>query len=331
MPATNPRPRLTLIHTESRAHLASFAEEVSNGLTAVPKTLPCRFLYDETGSQLFEEICDLPEYYLTRVEREILRERADQIAACFDGPITLCELGSGSSSKTRLLIEALLQAHGRLRYVPVDISRSILEESASDLLDRYGALEVMAIASEYQEGLRQVGNHTERPKLVAWLGSSIGNLEREPAAEFLRGVRAVLTPADRMLVGIDLRKQAKVLEAAYDDAAGVTARFSLNLLDRMNRELDANFDKRSFHHQAVYKEAEGRVEIRVVSRERQRVLLDALDLEVDFEAGEGIYTEDAYKYSLAEIDGLAESAGFSVAQRWLDSEGRFSLNLLAPA
>jgi dimethylhistidine N-methyltransferase len=331
MPATNPRPRLTLIHTESPAHLASFAEEVSNGLRADPKTLPCRFLYDETGSQLFEKICDLPEYYLTRVEREMLRERADEIAACFNGPISLCELGSGSSSKTRLLIEALLRAHGGLRYVPVDISRSILEESASDLLDRYDALEVMAIASEYQEGLRHVGAHTERPKLVAWLGSSIGNLQREPAAEFLRGVRAVLTPADRMLVGIDLRKQAKVLEAAYDDAAGVTARFSLNLLDRMNRELDANFDKRSFRHQAVYNEDEGRVEIRVVSRTRQRVVVGALDLEVNFEAGEGIYTEDAYKYSLSEIDGLADSAGFSVGQRWLDADGRFSLNLLTPA
>jgi L-histidine N-alpha-methyltransferase len=331
MPATRPRPRLTVIHPESGVHLASFAEEVGNGLTAEPKTLPCRFLYDETGSHLFEEICDLPEYYLTRVEREILRERVGEIAGCFDGPITLCELGSGSSSKTRLLIEALLRAHGRLRYVPVDISRSILEESASELLDRYDALEVVAIASEYQDGLRHVRSHTERPKLVVWLGSSIGNLEREAAQEFLRGVRAVLAPADRMLVGIDLRKQADVLEAAYDDSAGVTARFSLNLLDRMNRELDADFDKDSFRHQAVYKEAEGRVEIRVVSREAQQVAIEALDLEVNFEAGEGIYTEDAYKYSQAEIDELARGSGFSVARRWLDAEDRFSLNLLAPA
>jgi L-histidine N-alpha-methyltransferase len=330
MPATKPRPRLTLIHPESGAHLASFAEEVESGLTAKPKTLPCRFLYDERGSQLFEEICELPEYYLTRVEHEILHQRAVEIAACFDGPITLCELGSGSSTKTRLLIEALLRAHGRLRYVPVDISRTILEASAGELLDRYDALEILAIASDYQEGLRHVGQHMERPKLVAWLGSSIGNLEREAAAEFLRGVRGVLAPADRMLVGIDLRKDRSVLEAAYDDDAGVTARFSLNLLERMNRELGADFDRAAFRHQAVYREREGCVEIRVVSRRQQRVAIGALDLEVDFEAGEGIHTENAYKYSFEEIDDLAHAAGFAVARRWLDSGCRFSLNLLAP-
>jgi len=331
MLAGQPKSRLTVIHTQRTDHLASFAEEVSRGLGADPKTLPCRFLYDEIGSQLFEQICDLPEYYLTRVERDILRGRAGEIAGCFDGPITMCELGSGSSTKTRLLIEALLSQHGRLRYVPVDISRSILEESARDLLDRYDALEVVAIASEYQEGLRHVGRHIERPKLVAWLGSSIGNLKRKAASDFLHGVRAVLAPVDRMLVGIDLRKPADALEAAYDDSAGVTARFSLNLLQRMNRELGANFDVESFRHQAIYREHEGRVEIRVVSQVPQTVRIDALGVDVKFAAGESIYTEDAYKYSLDEIDALAAASGFAVERRWLDADKRFSLNLFAPA
>ncbi len=331
MRASSLGPRYTLIHTADESHLASFGEEVQSGLSGVPKTLPCRFLYDEAGSQLFEEICEVPEYYLTRVERQILAERADEIARCFSEPITLAELGSGSSSKTRLLIESLLRCHGRLRYVPVDISRSILEESAQELLERYDALEIMAIASEYQEGLRHVRTHTHRPKLVSWLGSSIGNLDRQEAASFLRGVRSLMVPADRMLVGIDLRKDAAVLEAAYDDAAGVTARFSLNLLERMNRELGADFDPEHFRHVATYLEEEGRVEIQLQSQRRQTASIDALGLEVEFEAGEGIYTENAFKYSLDEIDGLAGEADLHVEHQWLDADERYSVSLLAPS
>jgi L-histidine N-alpha-methyltransferase len=282
------------------------------------------------GSSLFEEICQVPEYYLTRAEREILAARAEAITACFEEPITLAELGSGSSSKTRLLIEAFLLRHRGLRYVPVDISRSALEESALELLERYQALEVRAIASDYHAGLHHVRAERERPKLIAWLGSSIGNLGRAEAASFLRGVRHAMTGRDRMLVGIDLRKDRGVLERAYDDAAGITARFSLNLLERMNRELGAHFDRDGFRHQAVYLEEEGRVEIQLVSLRRQRVSIDDLDLEVEFADGEGIYTENALKYSPEEIDALARAAGLFTEHRWLDAGGRFSLNLLAP-
>jgi L-histidine N-alpha-methyltransferase len=331
MRAPSPRHRYTLIHSDHETHQACFADEVQAGLSGRPKTIPCRFLYDEAGSQLFEEICEVPEYYVTRIEREILRDRAGEIARCFSDPITLAELGSGSSTKTRLLIEALLRAHGRLRYVPVDISRSMLEESSADLLERYDGLEVMAIASEYQEGLRHVRAHTERPKLVAWLGSSIGNLDRDAAASFLAGVRSLLRPVDRMLVGIDLRKDARILEAAYDDPAGVTARFSLNLLQRMNRELGAAFDLEGFRHVARYLEDEGRIEIQLQSLRRQQVAFDALGLQVSFEAGEGIYTENAFKYSTEEIDTLARHAGMSVERRWTDAQDHFSVNLLAPA
>ena len=322
--------RYVLIETNAERDLASFAREVETGLTSRPKTIPCRFLYDAAGSSLFEQICEVPEYYLTRAEREILAARSDEIAARFEEPITLAELGSGSSSKTRLLIEAFLRRHRGLRYVPVDISRSALEESALDLLERYQALEVRAIASDYQAGLHHVRAERARPKLIAWLGSSIGNLGRAEAASFLRGVRHAMTERDRMLVGIDLRKDAGVLERAYDDAAGVTARFSLNLLDRINRELGGHFDRDGFRHQAVYLEEEGRVEIQLVSLRQQRVAIDDLDLEVEFAEGEGLYTENAFKYAPHEIDALARAAGLFTEHRWLDRAARFSLNLLAP-
>lgn len=323
--------RYTLIQTDAERDLASFAEEVEAGLCAQPKTLPCRFLYDESGSQLFEEICETPEYYLTRAESEILERHAGTIAARFDGPITLAELGSGSSTKTRLLIEALLHAHGRLRYVPVDISRTMLEESALELLEDYDSLEIRAIASEYEEGLRHVRSHSDRPKLLVWLGSSIGNLTPGESEHFLRAARATLRAGDRMLIGIDLRKDGAALEAAYDDGAGVTARFSLNLLERMNRELDAGFDTTAFRHRAAYDAELGRVKIDIVSLRQQRVAIGSLGLQVEFAEGEGIHTENAYKYSTAEIEALAARAGLEVAGCWLDSQQRFSLNLLAPA
>jgi dimethylhistidine N-methyltransferase len=323
--------RFTLIEGDAEGHFASLADAVSAGLSEPDKTLPCHFLYDEEGSLLFEEICELPEYYLTRTERSILAARADEIAHCFDGPLTLAELGSGSSSKTRLLIEACLRAHGRLRYVPVDISAEILEASALALIDDYKGLEVQAIASEYREGLRHVRAETERTKLIAWLGSSIGNLTREDAASFLGSVRAAMTARDRLLVGIDLRKSTAELEAAYDDASGVTARFSLNLLHRLNRELEADFDVDAFRHSATYRDREGRVHIEIVSRKSQRVRIEALDMDVDFAADEPIHTESAYKYSFDEIEQLAAAAGLTVSRGWTDPEERFSLTLFACA
>ena len=321
--------RYTLI--DAAPHEDSFGAALAAGLAGTPKSIPCRFLYDEIGSKLFEEICELPEYYLTRAEREILHARAGEIAARFDRAITLAELGSGSAAKTRLLIEAFLARHGRLRYMPVDISRSMLEASSRALLEHYGALEIRAVAAELRAGLDQLGRETSRPKLVLWLGSSVGNLGRDEAAEFLASVRAAMAPADALLIGIDLRKQRAVLERAYDDAAGVTARFTLNLLERANRELDARFDVRAFAHRAVYHEDEGRVEIRIESLRRQRVAIEALGLEVDLARGESIHAEDSFKYSLAEIDALAAAAGMAVSKRWLDRAERFSLNLLRPA
>ena len=327
-----PRPiahRYTLI--DDAPHEDSFAAALVEGLAEVPRAIPCRFLYDEIGSKLFEEICELPEYYLTRAEREILCARAGEIAARFERDVALAELGSGSAAKTQLLIEAFLARHARLRYVPIDISKSMLEASSQALLERYPALEIRAVAAELGAGLSHLRRERARPKLVLWLGSSVGNLGRAEAAEFLARVRDAMAPSDALLLGIDLRKERGVLERAYDDAAGVTARFTLNLLERANRELDANFDVRAFAHRAVYREDEGRVEIAIESLRRQRVSIEALGLEIDLARGERIHAEDSFKYSLAEIDALAAASGTRVSDCWLDPAARFSLNLLRPA
>ena len=322
--------RYALTEADPHRSLDSFAAAVEAGLSARPKTLPCRFLYDERGSALFEEICKLPEYYLTRAEHQVLTDHADEIAAAFSTPVTLVELGSGSSTKTRVLIEALLRRQSRLRYVPVDISRSMLEETAEALLEDYGALEVHAIAGEYQEGLRHVRSET-RPKVIAWLGSNVGNFERPNAARFLRGIRDVLSESDRVLIGIDLRKDRERLERAYDDRGGVTARFNLNLLARINRELDGSFDLDRFTHRAEWREQEGRVKLGLESLEAQAVTIKAIDRLVRFERGELIHTEDSFKYGFAEIDDLADASGLALSQRWLDTAGAYSLNLFRPA
>ena len=332
MPRSEAGHRYTLIHIDDGGEeRESLEAAVRRGLGGASKNLPCRFFYDEEGSLLFEEICALPDYYLTRTEHAILEERCDEIATLFPGAITLAELGSGSATKTRLLIEALLRRHGFLRYVPIDISRSMLETSARELLEDYSALEIQAIASEYRAGLRHVKAETSRPKLIAWLGSNIGNFERHEAASFLAGVRAAMAESDRLLVGIDLRKDRRVLERAYDDEQGVTARFNLNLLKRLNRELGADFDPDHFAHRAIWDERRGRVEICLVSLREQVVSIEKLDLQVHFAEGEAIHTENSYKYSLAEIAELAREADLRIAEQWLDADRRFSVNIFAPA
>ena len=320
--------RLTLVEADAGIP-SDFAADVREGLTAKAKQLSCRYFYDAAGSALFEEICALPEYYLTRAEQEILDAHAGEIIASCSSDAALVELGSGSATKTRTLLEAALARRTPVRYVPIDISRSMLEESSRALLERYPGVEITAIAAEYRAGLRWLRRQRD-PKLVLWLGSNVGNFGRRDAARFLNGVRATMSPSDRLLMGVDLRKSRAVLEAAYDDAAGVTARFNLNLLARINRELDANFDLAAFAHRARWNERLGRVEIHIESLRAQVVRIDALALDVPFRAGEKIYTESSYKYSFVEIERLARAAGLVVAERWLDDARRFSVNLLAP-
>lgn len=325
--------RLTLIGGPERDARRDFAEDVRAGLTSRPKWLSARHLYDARGSELFAEICEQPEYYPTRTEGAILREIAPKLAARFDRAPQLVELGSGSAEKTRALIEALIAHHGALTYEPIDISRSALELSAEELLGAYPELEVCAVADEYLSGLRQLAaipERSESPRLVVWLGSSIGNFHREEAARFLTVLRGSLRPEDRLLVGFDRRKDAATLEAAYDDAAGVTAAFIRNLLDRIDREFGSAFDSAAWGYQARYDVDLGRVEMTLECPDARSVAIPGLDLEVPFEAGERIHVENSYKYSDDEIRALAESAGLGVLEHWTDADERFREVLFAP-
>jgi uncharacterized SAM-dependent methyltransferase len=353
MTAPLAHPRIHLIGLEAEKRRAAFAGDVALGLTSVPKRLSCCYFYDRLGSALFEAICRLPEYYLTRAEEQILRTHSDQIAALFSAPTDLIELGSGSAAKTRLLIDAFLRRlqerfHFQQRYIAVDICPTVLEEASLELVNAYPTLSVLAIAGEYREALEHLRGtdfqsvpllhsrtdvtsdpHHQQPRhrLILWLGSNIGNLERNAAARFLAELRASLLPDDRLLIGIDLRKDRSVLEAAYSDPCGVTAAFNLNLLARINRDLGGHFDLRAFQHRAVYNEEIGRIEMYLVSNRAQAVAIDQLELEIPFTAGESIHSENSYKYSPAEIDALAHDAGMRRERTWVDNEGRFSLSL----
>ena len=320
--------RFRLVSTNTEDHIAEFADDVRRGLTASPKSLPCRYFYDEEGSALFEAICELPEYYLTRTETRILVESASDIAGRLSGDLTLVELGSGSAVKTQILIEQLLDRRERLRYVAVDISSAALREGSERLLSRFAQLSVVAVAAEYETGLEQVGRLDDQPRLVLWLGSNIGNFDRREATEFLRRVGENLTEPDKLLVGIDLRKSAEVLKRAYDDEQGVTANFNLNILAHINRQFGGQFDLGLFEHHTVYDEAEGRIEMYLVSRQDQTVDIEQLELTVRFVAGETICTEYSYKYSEDEIASTVAAAGFMVEAQYFDVDRLFSLNLL---
>ena len=330
-PASDKRLR---IHRLTAGAADDFAEDVRRGLSARRKSLPPKYFYDELGSHLFDAICLLPEYYLTRAEAEIFERHGVEIveeARRGGARVTLFELGSGSASKTRRIIEALLSGQDGLKYVPVDISPAALEASAHGLLGDYARLRVEAYAADYDTALPRLGESREEGDraLVLFLGSNVGNFDRAEARDFLRRLRGVLRAGDLVLLGADLKKEAATLEAAYDDALGVTAAFNLNLLARINRELGADFSVRHFRHVALYDEREGRVEMHLESAREQTVRVGALGLDLHFGAGERVHTENSYKYSPEELSALAEATGFKRARTWLDSGGRFSSNLFA--
>lgn len=323
-----PDQRLFIHNLVKRDPRTGLAEDVRAGLTAHPKRFLPKYFYDELGSQLFDAICLLPEYYLTRAENEILQRYADEIAASVDGPKTLVEMGSGSASKTRLVIEALLRDQSELLFMPVDISATVLENSSRILLQSYPRLRIEAYAADYFAGLAELGRKQRGRTLALFLGSNISNFDQDEALRFLRALRAVLDEGDALLLGADLKKDPAILEAAYNDTLGVTAAFNLNVLARINRELGGNFDLRAFRHRAFYNRAMGRVEIYIESVQAQKVRIEKLNLEPEFSAGELIHTENSYKYDLSDIGQLAATTGFTRAHTWLDSSERFSSNLL---
>jgi L-histidine N-alpha-methyltransferase len=311
---------------------ASFAEDVRAGLSASPKHLFPKYFYDELGSELFEAICLLPEYYLTRAENEIFARYSDEIVSEIGAEkVSLVEMGSGSASKTRLIIEALLKRQPDLLYMPVDISATALETSSRVLLQSYPSLRIDAFASDYHDALtalaeKERGDGGGRT-LALFLGSNVGNFDAEEAHTFLRALRRVLSDGDALLVGADLRKPREILEAAYDDALGVTAAFNLNQLTRINRELGADFDPRAFRHTVAYNEDLGRVEVYIVSLRAQRVMIRGLSVEIHFAEGERIHTENSYKYDLGGLSEMAQATGYTRARTWLDERGQFSSNL----
>jgi dimethylhistidine N-methyltransferase len=327
---TEPAPdqRLYIHNLVKRDPLANLADDVRKGLAAQPKRFLPKYFYDELGSQLFEAICLLPEYYLTRAENEIFQRYASEIVAAVDGQITLVEMGSGSASKTRLIIETILQRQSQLVFMPVDISRSAIESSSRILLQSYPRLTIDAYAADYFTGLAELGKKPRKRTLALFLGSNISNFDIDEALRFLRAMRSVLNKGDALLLGADLKKDPAILEAAYNDALGVTSAFNLNVLARINRELGGTFDLHKFKHLAFYNEAMGRIEIYIESLFNQTVRIEKLDLEVEFAMGELIHTENSYKYDLDGIARLASETGFSCSPTWLDSRERFSSNLL---
>ncbi len=323
--------RFTLITTDDEIFINNFSEDVRTGLTSEPKYLPFVYFYDHIGSQLFEKICELPEYYLTRTETDILEKNADDIASQFSEETVLVELGSGSSTKTRILIETFLERQSLAYYTPIDVSHQMLEESSYSLLKEYPDLEINAIAARYNEGIDHLDIRKDQQNLITWLGSSIGNFERSEVTTLLQHIQETMHPDDRFLVGIDLQKDKTIIENAYNDTQGITAEFNLNLLTHVNRELGGDFDLENFDHKAIYNEEIGRIEMYLVSNIDQKVFISELDLEVPFTVNETIHTEYSFKYSLDDINGLAEETGLYVEQQWLDTEQLFSLNLFAPA
>ncbi|KPA10182.1 methyltransferase [Candidatus Magnetomorum sp. HK-1] len=324
--------RYTLIKTDSESNHSRFARNVKEGLTSSPKFFLECDVYDDEGSRLFEKVCQAPEYYLTRVENEILSEKSWEIVSTLPENITLVELGSGNSQKTRGMIEALLQRQTHLLYVPVDISFSILDESAKSLILEYPRLYVEGIAATYHDGLdilREKMNSA--PKLILWLGSSIGHVSFKEAADFLQTVRErVMTDKDAMLIGTDLKKDRAILEAAYNDCLAANACLAKNILTRINHELGGNFIPASFDYQAVYNETESQMEISLISTKTQQVEIRSLALKTDFGEGEAVHLHNPYKYSKEDISALADNSGMKLSAQWTDPGEMFGVNLFSP-
>jgi dimethylhistidine N-methyltransferase len=302
---------------------SSFARDVIAGLTARPKRLSPKYFYDQAGAQLFEDITALPEYYLTRCELEILRERAPEMARFFPAGSALIEFGSGSSKKVRILLEA---APTIAAYIPVDISSEMLVQEAEELRRDYPRLAVLPVEADFTQPFSLPAEAAGMAHTGFFPGSTIGNFEPHEACAFLRHAGRMLGRGATLIIGVDLVKDTSVLNAAYDDAAGVTAKFNLNLLARINRELGANFDLASFSHEAFYNVERHRIEMHLASKKRQKVRVAGRAIE--FRAGETIHTENSYKYTLDSFRALARGSGWDPVAAWTDAGANFSIHAL---
>lgn len=318
----------TAVHLDPGALNRQLAADVRAGLTADEKTLPPKYFYDAHGSDLFDQITKLDEYYPFRAERAVLREHAADIAAA-TGARSLVEIGSGTSEKTQLLLAALAEAGTLTHYVPFDVDPAVLKDASAAVAVAYPDVQIDPVVGDFEQHLATLPRHPRR--LVAFLGSTIGNLEPEPRAAFLSALRATLTDGDYLLLGTDLVKDTARLVAAYDDAAGVTAAFDKNVLTVVNRDLGATFDPDAFDHVARWNAADERIEMRLRSSRAQLVTIAELGLEVLFERGEEMRTEVSSKFTRERVEAELAAAGLTLSHWWTDPAGDFAVSLSQPA
>ena len=306
----------------------TFAEEISSSLNRDSKFINPKFFYDKKGSDLFEKICTLPEYYPTRTEVSILKKLQDELSPHIDENLRLVELGSGASVKTRLLLDVLTKFQNTTEYFPIDISE-ILAESSEQLLNDYGTLKITGIIDTYEGGLEFLKNYDDKKNLIIFLGSSFGNFSPNDGYRFLEKIYATMKSGDLFLIGLDLVKDKQVLESAYDDSQGVTSEFNLNVLSRINDELDADFDLENFEHHAIYNNEDQRIEMYLKSLVNQSVMISKSNLLLNLEKDELIHTEHSHKYKLSQINDMFNKIGFKIKQTWLDDKNYFSLTLVS--
>jgi dimethylhistidine N-methyltransferase len=300
---------------------SDFLNEVIKGLSSGPRTLPCKFFYDERGAQLFQKICELPEYYITRTELEILRIRGAEIASELGSQIELIGLGTGAGTKTRILLEELNEP---AVYIPIDISKKQLQRSTARFHEIFPRLEILPVCADYLEHFElPLPRRPSSRSVVYFPGSTIGNFEPNAATAFLRRLVDLCGPDGGLLIGVDLQKDRHVIEAAYNDSQGVTAEFNLNLLARANRELDADFDLRRWSHRAIYNPIQGRIEMYLISETDQSVRIE--DRQFHFHAAEKILTEYSYKHTPEGFAALAHNAGFEFQKMWTDDARLFGV------
>ncbi|HEY7836763.1 MAG TPA: L-histidine N(alpha)-methyltransferase [Solirubrobacteraceae bacterium] len=324
-PRSSPAPSITIdSHLDGHAE-RSLADDVLDGLTRPFKELPPKHFYDARGAELFDRICELPEYYPTRAERAILERSADQIAE-ITGAVELVELGSGTAAKTRVLLDALYAAGTLQRYVPLDVTDSMVRDCARELTGEYPGLRVHGVIGDFERHLDRVPE-AEGPRIVAFLGGTIGNFPPGSRRRFLRQIARLLGPEDFLLMGTDLVKDASVIEAAYDDAEGVTAEFNRNVLRVLNRELDADFDPDDFEHVALFDPEHEWIEMRLRARRDLRASIRGLDLQVRFRAGEELRTEISAKFTPERLRGDLAAAGLELAHWLTDPDDLFALTL----
>jgi len=306
----------------------TFAQELSSSLDQKQKSIHPKFFYDKKGSQLIEEICKLPEYYLTRTEIGILTQLYDKLPSHLNGDFRLVELGSGSSKKTRILLSILDRLHKHIEYFPIDISK-ILKESSTMLLDDYENLHITGIIDNYESGLEFIKSYDDKNNLIVFLGSSFGNFSYENGLTFLQKINSSMKKSDLFLIGLDLVKDKTVLERAYNDSQDVTAKFNLNVLSRINSELDSDFNIRKFVHHAIYNESQSRVEIYLRSLENQTVNISKASMTLQIKQNELIHTENSCKYTIPKIKEMLSTTGFQIRDVWYDEKQHYSLVLLS--